>query len=164
MAPRQPSGWELEKLRALLAAQFDEAVANAFLSLPLQVETRRGKIRYVYVDGRRIMTLRPSDFHFTLSLEAGEVVRSASRPPRYRVVAARIPRPSVMGLDVIDADPDIRPGDEVLIVTAEDRLIGVGKARLPGHLMRLLPHQEAVRAREVAGGAKAEGGAGPEGP
>jgi len=51
---------ELGVLRALLSLQFGDDVAKALTSLPLLVERRRGKIRYVYAaDGERLMTLRP---------------------------------------------------------------------------------------------------------
>lgn len=149
MPPRPVTERELRQVGYLLALQFNEEVAAAITSLPLQVELRRGKIRYVYYNGVRLMTLRPRDFTFSISPEAGKIIKSATKPPRFRVIVAGGPalRGEVTGNTVLDADKSIRPGDEVLIVDSNDNLLGVGKARAPGFLMRQLGSQEVVRVR-----------------
>ncbi|MGC9112618.1 MULTISPECIES: PUA domain-containing protein [Acidilobus] len=133
----------------LLALQFNEEVAAAITSLPLQVELRRGKIRYVYYNGVRLMTLRPRDFTFSISPEAGKIIKRATEPPRFRVIVSSgsALEGEVTGNSVLDADKLIRPGDEVLIVDVNDSLLGVGKAKAPGFLMRQLGPQEVVRFR-----------------
>ncbi len=148
---RAASKQELESLRALLSLQFDEDVAAAIVSLPLEVELRRGKIRYVYYNGDRLMTLRPRDFSFTISLTAGEIIRRAAPQPKYRVIVKGPIRGDVHGYEVLSSDAQIRPGDEVLVVdAAADKLLAVGKARVPGFMMRSLGSQSVVRVREVA--------------
>ncbi len=147
-ARRTATTKDLFRLRALLSAQFGPSVAGDLTSRPLEVELRHGKIRYVYLEGRRLMTLRPRDFTFTLSLDGAELVRSLLPPPRLRVTLVK-PADIVVGALVLSADKLIRPGDEVLLVDSDDRLLGVGKARVPGFMMSLLKDQEVVRVREV---------------
>ncbi|MGC9209754.1 MAG: PUA domain-containing protein [Acidilobus sp.] len=143
---------DLLALEAMLSYQFGREAAKALTSIPLEVELRRGKIRYVYErgSGDRLLTLRPNDFMFTISLRAGEIIRSAVPSPRLRVVVRDDYRGGdVKGLDVIFADPQIRAGDEVLVVSKNDELLAVGKARAPGTLMGALTDQDVVRVREV---------------
>ena len=152
MTQRRPAGArELSVLRALLSFQFGEEVSRAITSLPLEVEIRRGKIRYVYEAGaaERLLTLRPNDFMFTISLRAGEIVRRSLPSPRLRVVVREFRGTDVRGSDVVLSDPLVRPGDEVLVVDANDELLAVGKARAPGPLMAALGDQDVVRVREV---------------
>ncbi|MCG2874462.1 MAG: prefoldin subunit alpha [Acidilobus sp.] len=151
MPTRRPATEEeLGVLRALLSLQFGDDVAKALTSLPLLVERRRGKIRYVYTaDGERLMTLRPTDFMFTISLRAGEIIRTSTRPPFMRVVVRGYEDGDVRGEMVLLADARIRPGDEVLVVNENDELLAVGKARAPGSLMAKLKGQDVVRVREV---------------
>ncbi len=152
MAQRRPAGeGELSVLRSLLSFQFGQEVSKALTALPLEVEIRRGKIRYVYDarSGERLLTLRPNDFFFTISLRAGYVIKGILPSPRMRVIVREFRGTDVRGSDVIQADPMIRPSDEVLVVGANDELLAVGKARAPGPLMAALKDQDVVRVREV---------------
>ncbi|MGC9071734.1 MAG: PUA domain-containing protein [Acidilobus sp.] len=148
---RPASSEDLKVLEALLSYQFGDEAAKALTSIPLEVEIRRGKIRYVYESGtgKRLLTLRPSDFMFTISLRAGEIIRQVTPRPRMRVIVKEFREGEVRGIDVISADPQIRPGDEVLVVDRNDELLAVGKARAPGPVMGALGEQEVVRVREV---------------
>ncbi len=142
-----------------LAFQFDFSVARALLPSPDVVDvvlSSTGRIRYVVVNGVRMLTLRPSDGFFTLSIEAGEVVRRASKPPRFRVVVkgsevARI-KGSVLKPIVLDVDPLARPGDEVIVVDELDNLVGVGKLKLPPVVIKSLEKGEVVRVRALREG------------
>jgi uncharacterized protein with predicted RNA binding PUA domain len=49
---------------------------------------------------------------------------------------------------VVSADPRIRAGDEVLVVTAADHLIACGKAMLSGEEMLAFNYGGAVKVRE----------------
>ncbi len=142
-----------------LAFQFDLSVARALLPSPEVVNvvlSSTGRVRYVIVNGVRMLTLRPSDGFFTLSIEAGEVVRRASRPPRFRVVirGGEVPRikGSVLKPIVLDIDPHLRPGDEVIVVDEFDNLVGVGKLKLPPITIKSLEKGEVVRVRALKKG------------
>jgi len=144
------------RLLYTLAFQFDLKVARALLPSPEAVEVTlspKGRIRHVYVRGVRVLTMRPGDGLFTLSLEGGEVVRSSSKPPRFRVVVrgreAALIRGSVLRPIVVDVDPEARAGDEVIIVDEDDRLVGVGRLKLPPVIVKSLERGEVVRVRSL---------------
>ncbi|WP_292319447.1 PUA domain-containing protein [Caldisphaera sp.] len=147
----EPSESQLETIKAILSYQFDSRVADAFIKKPLKISMRLGKIRYVYLEEKRIMTLRPTDFGFTLDIESGKIVLENSEYPKYRVVVKEGVNylGDVMGIDVIDADPSIKPGDEVVIINNKGEIVGIGKARVPGFMMKSIGKGEAVRIRKV---------------
>ena len=142
-----------------LAFQFDFNVARSLLPSPDVVSvilSSTGRVRYVLVNGVRMLTLRPSDGFFTLSIEAGEIVRRASTPPRFRVVVkggevTRI-KGSVLKPIVLDVDPLARPGDEIIVVDELDNLVGVGKLKLPPIIVKSLEKGEVARIRALREG------------
>jgi len=142
-----------------LAFQFDFNVARSLLPSPDVVSvilSSTGRVRYVLVNGVRMLTLRPSDGFFTLSIEAGEIVRRASTPPRFRVVVkggevTRI-KGSVLKPIVLDVDPLARPGDEIIVVDELDNLVGVGKLKLPPIVVKSLGKGEVARIRALREG------------
>ncbi|AFZ70981.1 prefoldin alpha subunit [Caldisphaera lagunensis DSM 15908] len=147
----EPDEDQIRIIRSILSYQFDERVAEAFIKLPLKISMRLGKIRYVYLNGNRIMTLRPTDFGFTLSIEAGKIILENSDYPKYRVVVRDDVEymGDVMGIDVIDSDQSIKPGDEVVIISNKGEIIGIGKAKVPGFMMKSMGKGEVVRFRKV---------------
>jgi uncharacterized protein with predicted RNA binding PUA domain len=142
-----------------LAFQFDFNVARSLLPSPDVVSvvlSSTGRVRYVLVNGVRMLTLRPTDGFFTLSIEAGEIVRRASKPPRFRVVVkggevTRV-KGSILKPIVLDIDPHLRPGDEVIVVDELDNLVGVGKLKLPPVVVKSLEKGEVVRVRALREG------------
>ncbi|MCE4613191.1 MAG: hypothetical protein F7C07_05100 [Desulfurococcales archaeon] len=152
MAPAKPSERDLLTIEAVLAYQFDYRVARAIAGLEgLLVEySRRGKIKYVYWGNERILTRRPTDGLFTLSITAGRIVAANSKTPRFRVIVEKGYRPlgSVLVKHLVDLDENLRPGDEVIIVDPGDNLIGVGRLRLPPIIARNALTGEVVRVRK----------------
>ncbi|MCE4625313.1 MAG: tRNA-guanine transglycosylase [Desulfurococcales archaeon] len=153
MPRRRPTEEEVEILRAILDFQFGEGAGEALLPPGSDIEvevTGKGRIRYVLHSGERILTLRPNDGLFSLSLEAAERLLHAFPPPRLRVVIRgdRDLTGSVLVGDVVDMDPDLRPGDEVIVVDRKDKILAVGRLRLPKAVLEGLDRGEVVRIRK----------------
>jgi len=148
---RRASPGEIAYLKGIAAFQWDWRVAESLFSglEDVVLDVRRGRVRYVIVGGRVYLTLRPGDGFFSLSLEAGERVRRASRPPRYRIVVEGGVelRGSVLAPAVKDMDPELRPGDEALVVGEDDELLGVARVRVPAVMVNGLRRGEIARVR-----------------
>jgi len=144
---RRPSPGELRMLRARLAWQFGGRVAAALLRGEVEVEYgARRRIRYVYLNGVLILTLRPGDGLFSVTRAAGEIIRESVEPPRFRVkVRGGDLKGSVFVRDVEWMDPALRPGDEAIVVGGGDELLGVGRVRLPPTMINGLSRGEVVR-------------------
>ena len=143
---------EVERIRAILSYQFSPEVAEALLrGGSVSVETgSRGSIRGVFVGGRRLLTLRPGDGMFSLSLEAARIIASVVPPPRFRVVVRgdRELTGSVLVSDVVEVDPELRPGDEVIVVGVDGSILAVGRLKLPPAMLEGLSRGEVVRVRK----------------
>ncbi len=142
---------ELKLLRARAAFQWDWTVANKLFQENVEyiLDISRGKIKYIILEGEVYLTLRPNDGLFSLSLKAGEVIRRTTEPPRYRVIVRgdREIKGSVLARDIVAVDSDLRAGDEVLVVDTADRLLGVGRLRVPPLVLEGLEYGEIARVR-----------------
>jgi predicted RNA-binding protein (TIGR00451 family) len=114
---------------------------------------RTGRIRYVYLDGKRLATLRPTDGLFSLSiLGAKRIVENASSARCLVTVRDDVSKFIAEGGDVfakhvVKADGDIRPKDEVIVVDEGGEVLAVGRAVLSGEEMIAFTSGVAVKVR-----------------
>lgn len=103
------------------------------------------------MDGKRIFTLRPNDGLFSLSLEAARMIVASVPPPRLRVVVdgSFEIRGSILAAGVRSMDPELRPGDECIVVDPSDRVLAVGRVRIPPSMLEGLRRGETVRIRRA---------------
>lgn len=151
---RKASKRELIKIWGILAYQFDPIIASSLLNPEDSIEiiiSPKGKLRHIIRRNKRILTLRPSSGTFSISIEAAKIITKVSEPPRYRAIIKedRDLKGSVLARDVLEVDPNIRPNDEVIVVNKDDKVVGVGRAKIAGDLMKLLNYGEVIRLREV---------------
>ncbi|RQG91459.1 PUA domain containing protein [Natrarchaeobius halalkaliphilus] len=110
---------------------------------PQQVHCADGRIVSFGVDGR-----------FTLGIEGGRRLSRALSHPAYRVVVDDESEPfvreekNVFAKFVLESDPEIRPGDEVLVVHERGELLAVGRAELDGTAIEDFETGMAVAVRE----------------
>jgi uncharacterized protein with predicted RNA binding PUA domain len=114
-----------------------------------------GRIRQVLLDGTRLATVRASDGRLTLGIEGARRVQEALPAPASRVVVREdVSREfleqgkNAFAKHVIAADPQIRAGDEVLVVAEGDRLLACGAAVFSGPEMLAFNYGVAVRVRQ----------------
>jgi len=111
-----------------------------------------GRIRQVLFEGTRLATVRASDGRLTLGIEGARRVKECL--PGYRVVirddvAEFVAKgKNTFAKHVLDADPAIRAGDDVLVVDSGDRLIACGAAVVSGAEMLAFNYGVAVRVRQ----------------
>jgi len=113
-----------------------------------------GRIRQVLVGDERIATVRAEDGRLTLGFEGAKRLHAVLPAPEYRVevmpeVAEFIGQgKNTFAKHVIVADPGIRSGDEVLVVSENDSLIATGSAMLSGAEMLEFNYGVAVKVRQ----------------
>ena len=150
----EPKLAEIEMLRGLLAYQFGRG-AEKILEGELRIKRSKatGRVREVYVDGVLLGTIRASDGFFIPSLRGAVKLLEHVPYPRLRVVvphevAAHVARGrTVFCKHVVDVDLEIRPGDEVVVVDEDDRVVAVGKAVVSGIEMLTKSSGKAVKVR-----------------
>ena len=113
-----------------------------------------GRIRQVLLEGTRLATVRASDGRLTLGIEGARRLQACIPPPGYRVAVREDVAPFVakgknaFAKHVVTADPQIRAGDDVLVVADGDRLIACGAAVVSGTEMLAFNYGVAVRVRQ----------------
>ena len=113
-----------------------------------------GRIRQILYEGVRLATVRASDGRLTLGIEGAKRLQVVLPIPGYRVVIREdVAEFVAMGKNafakhVIAADPEIRAGDDVLVVAGNDRLIACGGAQVSGTEMLAFNYGVAVKVRQ----------------
>ncbi len=145
----------LRKIRSVADYQFGKGFGK--ILFPESVEIVRskgtGRIRYVYLDGKRLVTLRPTDGLFSLSLEGARRIVDGVEPLRMWVRVEKEAEPfiirgrSVFAKHVVDADEEIRPKEEVIVLNEKNEILAVGKSILTGREMKAFKRGVAVKVR-----------------
>jgi conserved protein with predicted RNA binding PUA domain len=113
-----------------------------------------GRIRQILFGGVRLATVRASDGRLTLGIEGAKRLMTTLPAPGYRVVirddvAEFVAQgKNAFAKHVVAADQAIRAGDDVLVVTGNDRLIACGSAVVSGTEMLAFNYGVAVRVRQ----------------
>jgi predicted RNA-binding protein (TIGR00451 family) len=142
-------------LRKMADYQFGEGTGSILFPDDIIIEKSKktGKIRRIILNGKVIATIRARDGLIALTIYGAEIIRSKTRPPKMRVVVmnevADVIKEgrNIFAKHVKKADPEIRPGEEVIVVDENDELLAVGKALLNGEEMTLFRSGVAVKVR-----------------
>jgi predicted RNA-binding protein (TIGR00451 family) len=108
----------------------------------------------VYIRGKLAATLRPKDGFFALTPHGAHVALSKIEdPPNVVRVDASVAEAIMEGGDVfakhvVRSDPDLRPGEEVIVTDSDGHLLGVGSAVLAGKEMSSFRRGVAVNLRK----------------
>jgi predicted RNA-binding protein (TIGR00451 family) len=114
---------------------------------------RTGRIRYVYLNGKRLATLRPTDGLFSLSVTgAKRIAENAVFVKCFVTVQNDVSEfiadgGDVFAVHVVKADQEIRAKDEVIVVDEGDKVLAVGRAVLSGEEMKVFKIGVAVKVR-----------------
>ncbi len=154
-------GYDPDVLRAKAIAnyQFGIDVADAMFRGKIEIVKSRktGKIRNVISDGEHILSLRAGDGLYTLRPEGAQRILEKIPSPRMRVIVNDDSVPFVsegrnaFAQFVLDADDEIRPMEEVIVVDRNDRLLATGRALLIKSEMKSLKKGIAVKVRTGSG-------------
>jgi predicted RNA-binding protein (TIGR00451 family) len=144
---------DLERIRSVADYQFGRGVGKTLF--PKQVEIirsrRTSRIRYVYLDDKRLVTMRPTDGLFSLSIAGAKLI--TERSVKCLVMAKNGVSEFVAGgsdvfaVHVVEADDGIRAKDEVIVIDESRKVLAVGRALLSGEEMKAFKRGVAVKTR-----------------
>jgi len=145
----------LRRIRSVADYQFGKGVGVKLFPENVEIvrSKRTGRIRYVYLIGRRLATLRPTDGLFSLSIAgAKRIVEDVSSARCLVIVQDDVSKFIAEGGDVfakhvVKADSSIRPKDEVIVVDESNSVLAVGRAVLSGGEMEVFQKGVAVKVR-----------------
>ena len=148
--------YALLKIRKIADYQFGRGVGKVLFpdNVEITFSKATGKIRHVYLDGKRIATLRPKDGLFSLTIEGAKRIIKNVKPLRLWVKVSTEAAPfiadgkSVFAKHVLDVDEEIRPKEEVIVLDAQNNVLAVGRAMLTGKEMKAFKTGVAVKVRK----------------
>jgi 7-cyano-7-deazaguanine tRNA-ribosyltransferase len=158
MVPGPPGTFDLDMLRcrAVLDMQFGKGAGDVIQGKKVELvkSQRTGKIRNVMIDGAHAFSMRASDGRFTLKLEGARLLMDVLPPPSMRVVTEDEPAEfarkgnNVFAKFVKECDPEIRPGDDVIVVNTKGELAAAGRALMNREEMMAFKRGVAVRVKD----------------
>jgi 7-cyano-7-deazaguanine tRNA-ribosyltransferase len=148
--------WNRLRVRATADLQFGRGAADALFSGDVRyvVSKNTGRIRNVFADEEHVVSMRAEDGWFSLKVAGARRLHAALASPRLRIFVDPDAVPfhregkNVMAKFVVDADPELRPGDDVLVVSPRDELCAVARAVLTRREMLAFRRGVAAHVRE----------------
>ena len=145
----------LQKIRSIANYQFGKGAGEKLFPDEVKIvhSRRTGKIRHVYLGEKILATLRPTNGLFSLTIAGAKRIVEGVKPKRLWVKVGAEAQPfvirgrSVFAKHVIDADEEIRPQEEVMVIDEGSELLAVGRALLTGREMKAFERGVAVRVR-----------------
>jgi len=145
----------LNRIQGIANYQFEEDIGRELFpdGVKITLSKKTGRARHVYLDGKLMATLRPTNGFFSLTINGAQRLSSLIKPPRFRVVVQKDVEEfiregrNVFARHVVASDQEIRPGEEVIITNEEDEVLAVGRALLTGREMLSFKRGVAVKVR-----------------
>lgn len=146
---------DLQKIRCVADYQFGKDVGYQFFPDPVNIvhSKNTGKIRYIYFEEELIATLRPTTGLFILTIAGAKRMIKLVHPLRLFVKVEDYAEPfvakgrSAFAKHIVESDPEIRPKEEVIVISKKNEVLAVGRALLTGKEMKSFKRGIAVQVR-----------------
>jgi predicted RNA-binding protein (TIGR00451 family) len=145
----------LQKIRSVADYQFGRDAGKKIFPDEVRVvySKNTGKIRHIHLKEEMLATLRPTTGLFVLTLAGAKRLAHEVKPLRCWVKVHDDAEPfvskgrSAFAKHVIEADDEIRPNEEVVVINRKGEVLAVGRALLSGKEMKEFSRGVAVRVR-----------------
>jgi uncharacterized protein with predicted RNA binding PUA domain len=145
----------LSRIRSIADYQFGKGMGAKLFPDNVEVTYSKttGRIRYVHLNGERLVTLRPTDGLFSLSITAARILAENRGVAKCFVTVQQdvstviAEGHDVFAAHVVEADSVIHAKDEVVITDEENNVLAVGRAVLSSAEMQAFKTGVAVKVR-----------------
>ena len=146
---------DLQRIRSIGDYQFGKDFGEKLFPSNVEItySRRTGRIRHVFLNQDRLATLRPTDGLFSLTITGAKLLVKRSSHLKSWVRVQEEAKPfiiegkSVFAKHIVEADEEIRPQEEVIVLDQKNEVLAVGKALLSGKEMKTFKKGVAVRVR-----------------
>jgi predicted RNA-binding protein (TIGR00451 family) len=149
---------DLRKVKAISDYQFGSSITDILFkneeAIQIEYSKNTKKIKYIYENEYLLLSFKPTNGFFALSLFAAQkIIKNSQKPYLRAVVLSEISEfikkgRNVFCKHVVDIDPHLRPLDEVIIVNQEDNLLAVGRLIIPAHYINAFDTGVAIKVRK----------------
>lgn len=150
----QANDKNLTRVRIMADFQFGKGCGEVLFPEGVTFKLSKTKrVRQVFSKNNHIATVRASDGMFTLGMEGAGLLHALFPAPEKRVVVCEDAVPFVsqgktaFAKHVIGIDPEMRAGDEVIVVSESDELLATGQLLLAPEEIIILDRGMAVDVR-----------------
>ena len=145
----------LRRVRAVADYQFGRGVGAELFPEGVKIvfSRRTRRIRYIYLNGKRLATMRPTDGMLSLSIRGArrilEDVTSATCFVRVQDDVSKFIADGgdVFAAHVVKVNEEVRAKDEVIVLDGHEKVLAVGRAMLSGEEMKTFKRGVAVKVR-----------------
>lgn len=142
----------LTRIRSIADYQFGRGVGAVLFpkSVRIVFSPRTGRIRYVFLKGERLATMKPTDGLFSLSLIGAKRIVKHTRcviVVRDDIAKFVADGGDVFAAHVVSVDDEVHARDEVVVIEGAGRVLAVGRAVLSAGEMRAFKRGVAVKVR-----------------
>ena len=145
----------LTRIRSTADYQFGKGVGAKLFPENVDIEYSKatGRIRYVYLNGIRLATLRPTDGLLSLSITAAQTIAENRDSAKCFVTVQNdvskyiADGGDVFAVHIVAVDEEVRTKDEVIILDEDQRVLAVGRALLSADEMLAFKIGVAVKVR-----------------
>ena len=124
---------ELATVRAIADFQFGDGAGDEVFDDEVTTESFYPKLRVRDGDGTHLATMVPQYGTLSLTLDGARAWLDSDAPTKRVEIGGFVPSGSVLAPGIVDADAEIRPGDEV--VFEGPTAFGIGRAECHGRAM-----------------------------
>ncbi len=148
----------LLRIRKTADYQFGKGIGEVLFpdSVTISFSKQTRRIRHVFFGGNLLATLRPTDGMFSLTIHGAKRLVNVKPMKQYVKVSDDVASfiakgKSVFAKHIVDADDEIRPREEVIVLDEKSEFLAVGRAVLTGKEMKAFKRGVAVRVRRGVG-------------
>ena len=148
----------IRQVKAISDYQFGQSITDILFSDIQNIRIERSrtthKIRYIYHKEKLMLTLRPNNGFFTLSLYSSNILIKRIAPPKIRVIVLNeisdfIKKGrNVFCRHVVNIDENLRPMDEIIVVDQNNELLAIGRLKLPIAYVKTFKNGVAINVRK----------------
>lgn len=148
----------IRQVKAISDYQFGKQITDVLFenieNIHLERSRSTNKIRYIFHNDSLLLTLRPNNGFFTLSFYSANIIIKNCVSPKMRVIVLNeisefIEKGrNVFCKHVVEVDEDLRPLDEVIVVNQNEKLLGIGRLKLPVSYVKSFSSGVAVNVRK----------------
>jgi predicted RNA-binding protein (TIGR00451 family) len=149
---------DLRNIKGISDYQFGQLITDILFedenSIRVEYSKNTNKIKYIYENEDLLLSFKPTNGFFTISLYAAHKIVSHTDIPLMRaVVLSEISEFIKKGRNlfckhVIDIDPRLRALDEVIVVNEEDEVLAVGRLMIPIPYIKTFNTGVAIKVRK----------------
>ncbi len=138
---------DMELIQAIADYQYGSGIGQEMFKENCRIRSKPNQPQFIMQDKKQIGVIQPTTGKLSLTLETGKIL---AEKEKYFVLFddEELEGSTLFAVGVVDADPQIRPTDSVVILNKKRELVGVGNAIISGKDMKETRRGPAVKIKQ----------------